>query len=69
MLGKVVAVHVGSGAKVHKGMVICTIEAMKMEHQMCAKSDGIVEELFVELGDQVQTGQLLGRLLEVEAGM
>ena len=69
MLGKVVAVHVGSGAKVHKGMVICTIEAMKMEHQMCAKSDGILEELFVELGDQVQTGQLLGRLLEVEAGM
>ena len=69
MLGKVVAVHVTSGTEVHKGMIICTIEAMKMEHQMCAKSDGILEELFVELGDQVQAGQLLGRLLEIEAGM
>ena len=38
---------------------------MKMEHQMCAKSDGTLEELFVNIGDQVQVGQLLGRLAEV----
>ena len=65
MLGKVVAVHVSSGEQVEKGSVICTIEAMKMEHQMCAKSDGKLEEIYVKVGDQVKAGQLLGRLAEV----
>ena len=65
MLGKVVAVHVQAGENVQKGAKICTIEAMKMEHQMCAKSDGQLQELLINIGDQVKAGQLLGRLAEV----
>ena len=66
MLGKVVAVQVQTGDAVQKGDVICTIEAMKMEHQMRAKADGVVHELLVSIGDQVQAGQLLGRLNDAE---
>ena len=65
MLGKVVSVHVKLGDEVEKGMAICTIEAMKMEHQMRAKSNGILSEIFVNVGEQVQSGQLIGRLEEM----
>jgi biotin carboxyl carrier protein len=67
MLGKVVSVHVKLGEEVEKGMAICTIEAMKMEHQMLAKSDGILSEIFVNVGEQVQAGQLIGRLEEMSS--
>jgi geranyl-CoA carboxylase alpha subunit len=65
MLGRVVSVHVKLGDEVEKGTAICTIEAMKMEHQMRAKSDGILSEIFVNVGEQVQAGQLIGRLEEM----
>ena len=65
MLGKVVSVHVKPGEEVEKGTAICTIEAMKMEHQMRTKSHGILSEIFVNVGEQVQAGQLIGRLEEI----
>lgn len=66
MLGKVVSMPAKIGDRIRKGDVICIIEAMKMEHQMSAKADGILQELFISVGNQVKAGQLLGRLAEAE---
>ena len=46
------------------GQTLLVLEAMKMEHPMNATSDGVVTELRVALGDQVQSGSVL---LVVEA--
>jgi biotin carboxyl carrier protein len=35
------------------------LEAMKMEHTIAAAADGVVTELRVGPGDQVETGQVL----------
>jgi acetyl-CoA/propionyl-CoA carboxylase, biotin carboxylase, biotin carboxyl carrier protein len=61
MPGVVVAVSVDDGAKVETGMVVVTVEAMKMEHPLAAPVDGVVEVL-VAVGDQVKVGQPLARI-------
>jgi acetyl-CoA/propionyl-CoA carboxylase biotin carboxyl carrier protein len=57
----VVAVGVNDGAQVAAGTVVITVEAMKMEHQLSAPVDGVVE-LLVAVGDQVKVGQALARI-------
>ncbi|MDT5105844.1 MAG: acetyl-CoA/propionyl-CoA carboxylase, biotin carboxylase, biotin carboxyl carrier protein [Mycobacterium sp.] len=61
MPGSVVAVGVNDGAQVAAGTVVITVEAMKMEHQLSAPVDGVVE-LLVAVGDQVKVGQALARI-------
>jgi len=56
MPGKVVAVLVGSGRTVVKGEPLVIMEAMKMEHTIAAPSDGLVEEVLYQVGDQVADG-------------
>ncbi len=61
MPGKVIALLVEAGAKVHKGQPVAVIEAMKMEHTLAAPGDGTVTELRYAVGDQVAEGaQLVG---------
>jgi 3-methylcrotonyl-CoA carboxylase alpha subunit len=56
MPGKVVAVLASPGKQVSKGDALVIMEAMKMEHTISAPSDGLVEEVLYQVGDQVADG-------------
>ena len=56
MPGKVVAVIAANGQTVKKGEPLVIMEAMKMEHTIAAPSDGLVEEVLYQVGDQVADG-------------
>ena len=56
MPGKVVAVLVAKGQEVKQGDALVIMEAMKMEHTIGAPSDGLVEEILYNVGDQVADG-------------
>ncbi|WP_374046063.1 acetyl-CoA carboxylase biotin carboxylase subunit [Massilia sp. R2A-15] len=56
MPGKVVAVLASKGQQVKKGDALVIMEAMKMEHTIAAPSDGLVEEILYQVGDQVTDG-------------
>jgi 3-methylcrotonyl-CoA carboxylase alpha subunit len=56
MPGKVVAVIAANGQSVKKGEPLVVMEAMKMEHTIAAPSDGLVEEILYQVGDQVADG-------------
>jgi propionyl-CoA carboxylase alpha chain len=62
MPGRVVAVHISSGERVAKGDALLVLEAMKMEQSITAPSDGVVADLSVAVGDQVEAGQILLRI-------
>jgi propionyl-CoA carboxylase alpha chain len=59
MPGKVVKVLVTEGQEVTAGAALVVLEAMKMEHTVRAAEAGIVRELHVAVGDQVDTDRLL----------
>jgi acetyl/propionyl-CoA carboxylase alpha subunit len=59
MPGSVVRVLVEPGAAVVAGRALVVLEAMKMEHTVAAAADGVVTEVRVGPGDQVETGQVL----------
>jgi len=52
-----VAVHVGQ--KLARGDALLTLEAMKMETTVRAERDGIVQEILVVPGQQIDTKDLL----------
>ncbi|TCM18834.1 3-methylcrotonyl-CoA carboxylase alpha subunit [Novosphingobium sp. PhB165] len=62
MPGKVIAVDVTQGQSVTKGQKLLTLEAMKMEHTLAAPFDGVVAELNVVGGAQIQVEALLARV-------
>ncbi|MHB8241361.1 MAG: carboxyl transferase domain-containing protein [Solirubrobacteraceae bacterium] len=57
--GVVVALPYASEEPVPAGAALVVLEAMKMEHEVLADSEGVVAELSVALGDAVEEGQLL----------
>jgi len=59
MPGKILAVKVAPGDSVKKGEALIILEAMKMEHEVAAPHDGVVREVLVEVGQQVDTGAVL----------
>ncbi|MBY0589260.1 pyruvate carboxylase [bacterium] len=59
MPGMISGVAVKAGEPLAKGQKILTIEAMKMETILYSDRDGIVKELLVKPGDNVQTGDLV----------
>jgi len=61
--GVVVSLQGGPGQHVSAGSALVVLEAMKMEHEVLAESDGVIEELAVTVGEAVQEGQLLMRLV------
>ncbi|MFT7211597.1 MAG: 3-methylcrotonyl-CoA carboxylase alpha subunit [Granulosicoccus sp.] len=65
MPGRIVAVHCKIGDFVQAGQALISIEAMKMEQELCASRDGVVEMLAVAEGDQVSQGVELLRLSEI----
>ena len=50
---------VETGQRVHKGDIICIIEAMKIMNQIEADAAGVVTRIMVENGDPVEYGQPL----------
>lgn len=65
MPGKVVKVQVSEGESVEKDQTLVIVEAMKMENEMRAPSDGIVKKIHVSPGDFVNLGQ---PMVELEMG-
>ena len=52
------------GMVVHDGQVVAVVEAMKMEHEIRAHLDGLVAEVFVAVGDVLDEGGALMRIVE-----
>ena len=59
MPGSVIRVAVSVGDTVTAGQPLLWMEAMKMEHTIAAAVDGVVTELPVEVGNQVESGTIL----------
>jgi len=59
MQGTVLSVAVAVGAAVRAGELICVVEAMKMENELVAHSDGVIAELHVTPGQQVALGDVV----------
>jgi propionyl-CoA carboxylase alpha chain len=59
MPGKILELRVAAGDTVTAGQTVLVLEAMKMEHPVNAPEDGVVTEVLVTQGDQVESGTLL----------
>lgn len=57
--GVINAVKVTVGQTVKKGDVLIILEAMKMENEITAETNGKVSKIFVQKGATVETGALL----------
>ncbi|APG26083.1 MULTISPECIES: pyruvate carboxylase [Syntrophotalea] len=59
MPGKVFRILVDVGCVVKKGDILLSTEAMKMETNVKAEKDGVVAEILIREGTQVEQGELL----------
>ena len=64
MPGKILAVKAAIGQTVKRGDVIVVLEAMKMENEIVAPSDGRVASINVSEGSMIESGVLLATLTE-----
>ena len=62
MPGLVREILASPGQRVRSGERLASLEAMKMEHALRAERDGVVAEVLVEEGAQVEAGAALVRL-------
>src|SRR4051794_23437956 len=67
MPGKVAAVLVEPGALVERGQPLLVLEAMKMEHTICAPEAGRIAAVRYAAGEQVEDGALLVELAAKES--
>ncbi len=63
MPGSVLRLYASVDEELAEGDPVLVLEAMKMEHTVCAPSSGRVAELLVATGDQVEAGALLARIV------
>ena len=59
MPGTILEVKVNVGDSVKKGQVLMILEAMKMENEIMAGTDGVITSIGVTKGASVQTGDAL----------
>ena len=59
MPGTILDIKVQPGSAVKKGEVLLILEAMKMENEILASSDGIVKQVVVTKNASVSTGDVL----------
>jgi propionyl-CoA carboxylase alpha chain len=62
MPGNVIRLGAAVGDAVTAGQPLIWLEAMKMEHTISAPTDGVLTELNVETGQQVDVGAVLARV-------
>jgi pyruvate carboxylase len=60
--GMVTALNVTVGGKVSSGDKLATLEAMKMQTTLYAHADGVVEQILAEVGEAVESGDLLVKI-------
>jgi biotin carboxyl carrier protein len=68
MPGKVVRVLCAAGDAIEAGQPLMIIEAMKMENEIRSPAAGVVQEIPVQPGTSVQSGDLLVKLGEKSGG-
>jgi len=59
MPGTIVEIHVHQGDQVSRGQKLLILEAMKMENEIVAPTDGIVRDIQVAKGASVNAGDIL----------
>lgn len=59
MPGTIMKINVSAGQAVKKGDVLCVLEAMKMENDICAPQDGTVASVNVQKGASVASEEVL----------
>jgi len=62
MPGRVIRVALPAGSAVERGTVLVVLEAMKMEHQVVSPRAGVLREVRVAEGQQVDAGEVLAVL-------
>jgi biotin carboxyl carrier protein len=62
MPGKIIRIFVTEGEEVAEGDVVCLLEAMKMENELKAPRAGVVKKLYVQPGQDVETGAVLAEI-------
>lgn len=67
MPGLVVRVDFEEGDRVKAGQTVAIMEAMKMENELKAESDGVVARVLVGAGEPVEKGAVLVELAEEPA--
>jgi pyruvate carboxylase len=60
--GLIATIAVTAGQKVNKGDKLLMMEAMKMQTTVSAPLDAVVEEILVNVGDTVESKDLLMKL-------
>ena len=60
--GNSIKILVNKGERVKEGQSLAVIEAMKMETNIVAVIEGIIEEVYVSEGQPVKTGELLMKI-------
>jgi 3-methylcrotonyl-CoA carboxylase alpha subunit len=69
MSGKLISILVQANSQVAAGTPLAVIEAMKMEHTICAPGDGKVHEIYFSVGDMVDEGLELLNFIPTEADL
>ena len=59
MPGGIRELLVAPGQSVTAGAPLVVLEAMKMEHRLCAARDSVIDQVFCAVGDQVAAGDVL----------
>jgi biotin carboxyl carrier protein len=59
MQGVIIRYLIKKGDKVSKGDAVAVLEAMKMENKVSANKDGVVAEIYAEVGATVAPGDIL----------
>ena len=57
--GRVMQINVREGAQITKDSCAMVVQAMKMENELNVEVSGMVQEVLVNVGDMVETGQKL----------
>jgi biotin carboxyl carrier protein len=63
MPGVLITVAVQAGQVVHEGERLVVIESMKMQSEIVAVREGVVEQVFLEVGDTFERGAPLVALV------
>jgi biotin carboxyl carrier protein len=59
MAGTILKIHATPGQKVSQGDTLLVLEAMKMENEVVAPEDGVIQEVHVRENERVASDQLL----------